>query len=358
MKAKYFITGPTNHDKETLEIGGQDSMYFRTTEFEQVHSELSYLWNKFINNDGKFIPLTCSGTGGMDAVVQNFVNKDATVLVLNGGTFGARWAEILSQYNKGYNSYFLNPGIDINLAQLKKILDEKHYDIVLMQGVETSTGQLYDVEGVGKLIEKDTLLIVDAISMIGSNEFDMKRMNVDVVIASSQKGLALPIGMSFISLSNKAINILDTNNITPSYYFDFKTNLKNLERNQSLFSPNTTILQMLLEKLRRINKDEYIKEINDKMLYFKTEILKNKNFYIKTETNSNILLNIYSDTVDLYKIFTYLKDTYNEICMPVWSGSGYKINQMRVCFIGGTTLKDIKLLVEHIMEYIKKQITK
>ncbi len=353
MKAKYFITGPTNHDKETLEIGGQDSIHHRTKEFENLNSEVAELWNGFINNtDGKFIPLTCSGTGGMDAIVQNFVNKKSKILVLNGGMFGKRWTQILKQYDFSFEEYAMLSGKDINLTFIEHILNKEHYDVVLMQGVETSTGQLYDVEGVGKLVEKDTLLIVDAISMIGSNEFDMKKMNVDVSLASSQKGLALPIGMSFVALSKKAETILNTVDTNPSYYFDFKVELTMLKRYQNSFSPNTVILQMLLEKLRRINKDEYIKEINDKMEYFKTEILKNKNFYIKTETNSNILLNIYSNTVDLAKVFSYLKDTYNEICMPVWSGSGYKTNQMRVCFIGGTTIKDIKLLVEHINECI------
>ena len=128
---------------------------------------------------------------------------------------------------------------NIDYAQLENAVAASRPDVFLCQHHETSTGQLFDLKKISAICRKHNVsLVVDAISSFLSDDLDMEELNIDICITSSQKGLNIAPGLSFLFLSPR---ILQTDFLHKSYYFDFAENLKNLERGQTPYSPATSL---------------------------------------------------------------------------------------------------------------------
>src|SRR5437899_8601859 len=152
------------------------------------------------------VPLTCSGTGAMEAAVVNTLSPGDTVAVIQAGKFGERWTEITKAY--GLDAVLLTApfGETVAPGRLAEALRATpRIKAVLTQHSESSTGVLHDVRAYAEVTRRtDALLIVDAVSSLGIADLPMDAWGVDVVVAGSQKGLMLPPGLAFCALSDKA----------------------------------------------------------------------------------------------------------------------------------------------------------
>ncbi|MCM8774175.1 MAG: aminotransferase class V-fold PLP-dependent enzyme, partial [Candidatus Omnitrophica bacterium] len=142
------------------------------------------------------------------------------------------------------------------ISEVKAILDkEKDIKGVLTTLCETSTATVYDIEGMGKILkDKNTLLIVDAISGLGQDKLLSDEWGVDVVVSASQKGLMLPPGLGFLSISEKAKDFLKNSKL-PRYYFDLNKALKSYEKDDTPFTPSVSLI-VGLEKALKLIKEE------------------------------------------------------------------------------------------------------
>jgi aspartate aminotransferase-like enzyme len=112
-----------------------------------------------------------------------------------------------------------------------------------------------DVRGLGGVIaETDAIFIVDAISGLTAEEFYPDKWGVDMVVGGSQKGLMLPPGLSFLSVSKKAEKLIEASTL-PKFYFDLKAALKSYDKDDTPWTPAVSlinglnmILDMLLEE--------------------------------------------------------------------------------------------------------------
>ena len=144
---------------------------------------------------------------------------------------------------------------------------------LLINAHETSIGTFYNLDSVSKFAKENQMLfIVDAISMFITDKLDMESQNIDALIISSHKGLALPPGLSMVILSPKAIN-----KINPKHqlYFDFNSYLKDGQRGQTPFTPAVTIILQLHARLEQIVNTGIEKEIlkaKEIAEYFRKEI--------------------------------------------------------------------------------------
>ena len=131
-------------------------------------------------------------------------------------------------------------------------------------------------------------LVVDAISSFLSDDLDMEELNIDICITSSQKGLNIAPGLSFLFLSPR---ILQTDFLHKSYYFDFAENLKNLERGQTPYSPATSLFMQLHARLKEnvvLGVDKIIASVRAKALYFR-ELCRQNGWEIPAEVPSNCI---------------------------------------------------------------------
>lgn len=246
-----FAVGPVSMFPETLEVGSKQTPYFRNQPFSDVVLKAESLLLKMLNApiDSRVVFLTASGTAGMEAAIMNLLDKTDQAIVINGGTFGDRFASLCTSHMIPHDNFIVD---DNDLSNIDSQFKINHHTALLVNAHETSVGRLYNLDAIGAFCKKHNLFnIVDAISMFGTDHIDMQKYNIDVVILSSQKGLALPPGLSMVVLSPKAIERLKDINI---HYFNFKNYLNDGQRGQTPYTPAVTIILQLLNRLEMIEK--------------------------------------------------------------------------------------------------------
>lgn len=236
MKKKVsMMVGPSAVPQRILESMNKESISHRSEEYCEVHERVRQGLKKVFNTENEVFILTSSGTGAMEAAIQNCFSFGDEVVVPVLGTFSEQFAAMAEAYQlKVIRVEFeLGESADIN-----RVMDNVTSNTrgVFVVHNESATGVSNDLEGFGKALkEKDILFITDSVSGAGGLEMKMDEWNIDVVLSSSQKALMVPSGLAFISLSDKAWRAAETSNI-PKFYFDLEKAKAFQELNQT---PNT-----------------------------------------------------------------------------------------------------------------------
>lgn len=201
-----FTVGPVMSGETVRGIGAEQVPYFRTPEFSEIMLENERLVKLFIKaeKDARVVFITGSGTSSMEATVMDVLSSDDKVLVIDGGSFGHRFVQMLELHHISHSIIKMEFGHNIKKEQLIEF-EGKGYTAFLVNIDETSTGVLYDKKLISDFCRRNNMLfVVDAISSFLADDFDMADLGVDVVIAGSQKALACPPGISLIVLSKRA----------------------------------------------------------------------------------------------------------------------------------------------------------
>ena len=343
-----FTVGPVQMSDTVRTVGAEQVPYFRTPEFSNIMFENERLIKKFVNAEeqSRVIFLTGSGTASMEATVMNSFNSTDKLLVVNGGSFGKRFAEICEIHEIPYEEISLMVGEALKKEHLDKY-DGKDYTGFLVNIDETSTGVLYDIRLISEFCKKNNLyLVVDAISSFLADPLDMKKYGVDVVIIGSQKALACPPGISIMVLSERAVNRINNSKVK-SLYFNLKRALKDGERGQTPFTPAVGILRQINTRLREINNNGGWKSEVTKVANI-AEDFRNRivgmPFEIVSESLSNAVTPLHPLNTSAYKIFEVLKNEYNIWVCP--NGGEFADRIFRVGHIGNLSVDDNSKLIE------------
>jgi aspartate aminotransferase-like enzyme len=201
--------------------------------------------------------LCSTGTGGMVGAVNNFFNHGDKVLVVNGGKFGERWTKICQAYGLNVDEIIVEWGYAVKPEIIEERL-KKHQGIkgVFVQASETSTGIYHDTKALAFIVKSygDTLLIVDAISALVAHDLRTDEWGIDIMAGGSQKGVMLPPGLSFVSVSEKAWEKANISKL-PKFYFNFKKERENLAKNQTNFTSAVSLIVGLNESLKLLQAE-------------------------------------------------------------------------------------------------------
>lgn len=276
---------------------------------------------------------------------MNCFSESDKVLVIDGGSFGHRFAELCEIHNIPYAALKLECG--------KKLTKEKLYEYdgqaftgLLVNIDETSTGVLYDSEMIGEFCRKNDLFYVcDCVSSFLADPFDMTHCGADVMITGSQKVLACPPGVSIIVLSPRATERV-INAKVKTMYFNLADMLKNMERGQTPFTPAVGILLQINARLKEIEKvggaDSEIARVAAQAADFRSKITDLPFEYV-SQSPANGVTSLHPVNADAYKIFELLKNEYGIWICP--NGGNMKNTVFRVGHIGALTHKDNTTLV-------------
>ena len=204
-----FAVGPVQMDEEIRAIGAEEVPYFRTPEFSAIMKENERLMKQFTGapEDARAVFLTGSGTAAMEAAVMNLFTERDRVLVVNGGSFGARFAKICEIHEVPHEEIQLESGRALRAEDLAPY-EGKGFTGFLVNVHETSTGVLYDMELISDFCRRNQLILaVDAVSSFLADPFWMGKWGVDLVLTGSQKALALPPGLSILVLGARVYKI-------------------------------------------------------------------------------------------------------------------------------------------------------
>ncbi len=251
---KYLLTpGPSPVPQEVLRVLGEEIIHHRTDEFRSVLADVHTGLKKVFCTKNPVVVFSSSGTGAMEAAVSNFLSGGDKVIVVVGGKFGKRWSEICHMYGVEVVEYNIEWGEAPSPGEIKELLSkDSQIKAVFTTLCETSTATVYDIEGIGRVVkDSEAILVVDAISGLGQDKLLTDEWEVDVVVGGSQKGLMLPPGLSFISVSEKAKELLKEAGL-PRYYFNLGKALKSYEKNDTPFTPAVSLIKGLAVALKLI----------------------------------------------------------------------------------------------------------
>jgi len=213
---------------------------------------------EFIGTKNDVLVLACSGTGVMEASISNLTSPGDKILVLTAGKFGERWTALGKAYGCTIDTLSQPYGETFSLEEIRARLTPD-VRAVYVQATETSTGARHDVKGIAKLIRaasEQTLLVVDAITGLGTTHLDVDAWGVDIIIGGSQKALMIPPGLAYCAVSERAWQRMETTR-SPRYYFDLRKERKSAAKGESAYTPATSLFAALgaaLDYVRQMGK--------------------------------------------------------------------------------------------------------
>ena len=259
-KNRLFTPGPTPILPAAQTAMASFAMHHRTAEFRDLFSRVLADLREFIGTKNDVLVLSSSGTGAMEGSVSNLTSPGDKVLVLSAGKFGERWRDLAQAFGCAVEMVTAPYGETFSLDEVRRKLTPG-VRAVFVQATESSTGARHDVEGIARLVRAmgdDTLLIVDAITGLGTTHFDVDGWGIDVIIGGSQKALMIPPGLAYCAISERAWKRMETTS-SPRYYFDFRKERKAAAKGEAAFTPATSLFAALaaaLDFVRDMGNDD------------------------------------------------------------------------------------------------------
>jgi aspartate aminotransferase-like enzyme len=242
-KTRLFTPGPTPLLPAAQFAMAAADIHHRTAEFRALYQRVLDQLKTFVGTKNDVLLLASSGTGAMEASVSNLTSPGDRVLVLSAGKFGERWTAIAKAFGCAVDVISVPYGETFSLDEVRKAL-KLETRAVFMQATESSTGVRHDVEGVARLLKKaesGALLVVDAITGLGTTHFDVDAWGVDVIIGGSQKAVMIPPGLAYLAVSDRAWAAMETSS-NPRYYFDLRKERKNAHKGESSYTPAVSLI--------------------------------------------------------------------------------------------------------------------
>jgi aspartate aminotransferase-like enzyme len=179
------------------------------------------------------------------------------VLVLTAGKFGERWSSLAKAFGCSVETVTAPYGETFSLDEVRgKLTPETR--CVYVQATESSTGARHDVKAIGELVRAmpDTLLVVDAITGLGTTHLGVDAWGIDVIIGGSQKALMIPPGLAYGAISERAWRRMETAKC-PRYYFDLRKERKAVAKAETASTPATALFAGMAAAL------EYVRQMGD-----------------------------------------------------------------------------------------------
>jgi len=249
------IPGPTPCPSEVLQTLSRQMINHRGPEFEQILNGVTANLKQLFQTKNDVFLLTGSGTGGLEAAIVNTLSPDDKVLSVSVGVFGERFAIIAEQFGAEVIPLRFEWGKAADVDAVRQALQEEpKIKAVLVTHNETSTGITNDLASISSVVKEfDKLLLVDAISSLGSINLPVDDWHLDVAVTGSQKGWMAPPGLAMVSVSQEAWQA-NTRAKMPRFYWDFAQAKSYLERGQTPWTPAITTvfaLSVSLEMMLR-----------------------------------------------------------------------------------------------------------
>jgi aspartate aminotransferase-like enzyme len=253
MRKEYLMTaGPTPVPEEVRARESQPIIHHRTKEHREIFKRISENLKPIFKTKNIVLTFTSSGTGAMEGTVANVLSPGDKALVIKGGKFSDRWAEICEAFGVEVIPIDVEWGEDADPKIVEqKLNDNPEIKVLFSTLCETSTGTLFPIKEYGEIISSrpNTILVVDAISGLGACDIQVDNWGVDVCVVGSQKALMLPPGLAFASVSEKAWKFVEESRL-PKYYFDFKKARASLEKEETPYTPAVSLILALDTALR------------------------------------------------------------------------------------------------------------
>ena len=237
------VPGPTPCPPEVLQAMAGQMINHRGPEFgEMLHDVTAKMKQLFQTKNDLFL-LTCSGTGGLEAAIVNTLSPGDKVLSVTVGVFGERFTGIAEAFGAEIIPLRFEYGRVADPDEVRRELQrEPEIKAVMVTHNETSTGVTNDLAAISAVVKEfDKLLLVDAVSSMGSIDLPVDKWHCDVAVTASQKGWMVPPGLAMVSVSQEAWQAHARAKM-PRFNWDFTRAKKYLEIGQTPWTPAVSIM--------------------------------------------------------------------------------------------------------------------
>jgi aspartate aminotransferase-like enzyme len=249
------IPGPTPCPDDILQAMSRQMINHRGPEFKEMLERITAGLKRMFLTQNDVLTLTSAGTGAIEAAVVNTLSPGDRALCVSIGVFGDRFADISKTYGVNVEKLSFEQGTAADPEQVAAALKaDSSYKAVMVTHNETSTGVTNDLEAIAKAVRgvrPDILILVDAISSLGSVPLPIDAWDLDVVFTGSQKGWMVPPGMAMVSVSKRGWAACESAKI-PRYYFDYKKAKSYLDKGETPWTPAVSVyfaMDVALKKL-------------------------------------------------------------------------------------------------------------
>lgn len=235
---KLRLPGPTPLPNEVLQALSRQMINHRGEEFGQILNRVTASLKQLFQTKGDVFLLTSSGTGGLEAAIVNTLSPGDKVLSVSVGAFGERFATIAGRFGADVIPLRFEWGKAADAGAVRQALQaEPKIKAVLVTHNETSTGVTNDLASISSVVKEfDKLLLVDAISSLGSINLPVDDWHCDITVTGSQKGWMAPPGLAMVSVSQEAWQA-NSRAKMPRFYWDFAQARSYLEKGQTPWTP-------------------------------------------------------------------------------------------------------------------------
>lgn len=356
MSAKFFVPGPTWVRPEILQEMTRPMMGHRSPEFRDLFRRINLdLKELFATAQTTFV-MTCSGTGVMQAALENCVAR--RVLVTTCGAFSERWYNIAESL--GYEVDRLDAGwghaVDpTDLADHLARHHRAHYDAVTITHNETSTGVTNDVAALAAVVREeapDALVLTDAVSSLGGIPVEFDNWGLDVCLASVQKCIALPPGITVVAVSNQALARAKKHPYRGTY-FDFVAYKEKADEDSVPSTPSIPHFYALATQLEHILREEGLRARFDRHRTMRDTTIKRISRFAKLASDPNYA----SPTVTAIAPVLPPDTIRNEMKKRGYTlGGGYgawKDTTFRIGHMGDISLADLEEMLDVLDEVFR-----
>ena len=245
-KNRLFTPGPTPLLPAAQTAMASFTAHHRTADFKALFQRVLADMKDFVGTKNDVLVLACSGTGVMEASVSNLTSPGDKVLVLTAGKFGERWTGLAKAFGCKVDVLSVPYGETFSLDDIRGRV-KPDVRAVFVQATESSTGARHDIEGIARIVREsgdETLLVVDAITGLGTTHLDVDKWGVDFIIGGSQKALMMPPGLAYCAVSERAWKRMDATT-SPRYYFDLPKERKSAAKGETAYTPATSLFAAL-----------------------------------------------------------------------------------------------------------------
>jgi aspartate aminotransferase-like enzyme len=247
-----FVPGPVDVAEEVLRAQTAPMLPHRSMEFEAIFRRTAEKLQQIFYTKHRVFQFAASGTGLQEAAIRNLVNK--RVLSVVNGAFADRWYEVAVSNRKDAEKLAFEWDSPASPDRIADALRKGGFEALTIVHNETSTGMQNPVKEIAeaaRVASPDTLICVDAVSSLAGAKIEMDAWGLDMLFTSSQKCLALPPGLAFGAVSDRAMEKAKSVE-NRGWYFDLLRMEKHRLKDSSPATPAMSLIYALDFQLDRI----------------------------------------------------------------------------------------------------------
>ena len=216
--------GPSDVDPRVLTAMSAPLLGHLDPEFLNVMDEIQASLRSIFQTQNKLtVPISGTGSAGMETAFVNLVEPGDSVVVCVNGVFGERMADIVGRCRGKLTRVDAPWGNSLDPEQIREAVRKYHPVILAVVHAETSTGVLTPLPMLQEILRDspETLFLVDCVTSLGGIPVGIDEHQVDIAFSGTQKCLSCPPGLAPVTLSPRAVDKLrQRKSKVQSWYLD------------------------------------------------------------------------------------------------------------------------------------------